>query len=137
MREWFRRREERRAALIRAKVRDGHERGRKRLLAVHLRRMGLYIVFCLLVGLGGFEGPLSTAGWLLAILLLVNWIPSKTREADAYRDGWLEGRMDAISHIPQSESFQEWFNTLAIHDQVHVLGALVAVPDTPEGLDES
>lgn len=59
-----------------------------------------------------------------------------TRRANAYRRGWIDGRLRMVRKIKESSSMHDWIDGELTYDMVHVMGLGVATPDSPEGLED-
>ena len=130
-------RREKRRALTRVCVTQGVEVGIRVVQRAQFRRLALYFAVVASYTAGeAFWKPLQVVAYFVALMIMVDWTRGIERETDAYTQGWMEGRFDAVERIQTANSPEDWFEGMMTHDFVHVLGANVVVPDTPEGLED-
>jgi len=126
-----------RSDLVESRVKQGYDAAARTLRWARMRRLGIYLLIMVVYITGDLLwAPLRSAGWLMAILVIGDWVTNIDREAHAHTSGWLAGRADAVAQVRQSSDFLDWYHTLVVHDAVHVLGLPVDVPDSPEGLED-
>lgn len=124
--DWF---TERTLRQDRALVQQGVEAGRPIFIRVALRML---VTTAAILGAQLLPSPVDAFAWMVlgyaagvaALMPIVR--------ANAYRSGWLQGRVDLITSMQNTGNSQHALE----YDMVHVLGiARPNVPDSPEGLE--
>lgn len=113
----------------------GETSGRRILASmVVLRGLIFYGSLLLLAVTGGEPLPL----WFILVMSFAGilWVTHPMLIARTYVHGWMDSRMDSFARLNESDTPEEWIDSMKYHDAYHLLGFKPQIPDSPEGLEE-
>lgn len=97
-------------------------RGMPHTMTVTAIRLVVIVSFSVVVGLN-LSGP-----WYVSLahvatsLALGQWAIIPLTRRGAYRNGWVDGRLNAMKMMPAFSNLEDWSKAIAVHDVSHVLG---------------